>query len=199
VAAILDGHLKRVTIHRQLPHSQPVLRINHAQRQNSCGKYILPLDSHAHLHAEMSSAILTRKESDVSTSLLEVSGIGPATVPLLAEHGIKSAEDLAAAKPTTIAAVQGFSEIRANRVIAAAMAILRGAPADTKAAMKKSQGAKTPAANPKAAKQKAKEAKAPEAEKPKKDKKDKKNKKNKKDKKDQKDQKDKAKKSGKKK
>ncbi|MGK2943210.1 MAG: helix-hairpin-helix domain-containing protein [Desulfuromonadales bacterium] len=65
----------------------------------------------------------------MSTSLLEVKGIGPATVPLLAELGIKSAEDLAAASLATIVAVPKFSEIRANRVIAAAKAVVEGAPA----------------------------------------------------------------------
>ncbi|MDT8421910.1 MAG: helix-hairpin-helix domain-containing protein, partial [Desulfuromonadales bacterium] len=109
----------------------------------------------------------------MSTSLLEVKGIGPATVPLLAELGIKSAEDLAGAKPAAVAAVQGFSETRANQVIAAAGVLLRGVPAGTGAAPKKGQAVTAPAAKPKAEKQKAKEEKAPEALKPKKDKMDK--------------------------
>jgi transcription termination factor NusA len=53
-------------------------------------------------------------------SLLEVSGIGPASAKHLAEHGIHSAEDLAGAKLRTLIAIPGFSQIRAKQVIAAA-------------------------------------------------------------------------------
>ncbi|MDF1581467.1 MAG: helix-hairpin-helix domain-containing protein [Desulfuromonadales bacterium] len=84
----------------------------------------------------------------MSTSLLEVSGIGPAAESLLTEHGIKSAEDLAAASLATIMAVPKFSEIRANRVIAAAKAVVEGAPAAfATEPLQKSAAVKKPAKN----------------------------------------------------
>lgn len=50
----------------------------------------------------------------------DVKGIGPATAALLADSGIRSADDLAARQVEEIAAVRGFSQIRAERVLAAA-------------------------------------------------------------------------------
>ncbi len=56
----------------------------------------------------------------MATPLEKVIGIGPATAKQLAENGITSAEDLAARQVEEIAAVHGFSTIRATQVIAAA-------------------------------------------------------------------------------
>lgn len=61
----------------------------------------------------------------MATSLLEVKGIGPASVKLLAETGINSAEDLADAKLGRVIAIPGFSELRANRVMQAARDLAR--------------------------------------------------------------------------
>lgn len=61
----------------------------------------------------------------MATSLLEVKGIGPASVKLLAETGIHSAEDLAGAKLGRVIAIPGFSELRANRVMQAARELAR--------------------------------------------------------------------------
>ena len=44
--------------------------------------------------------------------LTDVAGIGPSTAKVLAEHGIKTAEDLANATAAQIVAVPGFSEAR---------------------------------------------------------------------------------------
>ena len=54
----------------------------------------------------------------MSTSILEVRGIGPSTITTLAENGIKTAEDLASKEVSQVAAIKGFSEIRATQVIA---------------------------------------------------------------------------------
>ncbi len=56
----------------------------------------------------------------MATPLEDVTGIGPATAKVLAEHGIASAEDLAARQVEEIALVHGFSTIRAAQVVAAA-------------------------------------------------------------------------------
>jgi phosphohistidine phosphatase len=75
---------------------------------------------------DMLSNYLQGKETNVPQSLIEVKGIGPATAKLLADQGITSIEDLALAKLGAVTAVQGFSEIRAARVIDAAKALLQG-------------------------------------------------------------------------
>jgi len=59
----------------------------------------------------------------MNTPILNVRGIGPATAALLAENGITSAEELAAQKVGSLAAVKGFSETRSRRVIADAQAL----------------------------------------------------------------------------
>jgi hypothetical protein len=111
------------------------------------------------------------KEEDVATPLIEVNGIGPATAKTLAEHGIKSAEDLAAAKLGTIMAVPSFSEIRATRTIAAAKAAIKRAPAAqvktpaVKKAAAKPVAKKKPAAKKKKADKKAKAKPAKKAKK----------------------------------
>ena len=50
----------------------------------------------------------------------EVPGIGPASALILQESGIHSADDLAARQVEEVAAIKGFSQIRAAQVIAAA-------------------------------------------------------------------------------
>jgi len=59
----------------------------------------------------------------MNTPILNVRGIGPATADLLIENGITSAEQLAAQKVGTLAAVKGFCEARAQKVIADAQAL----------------------------------------------------------------------------
>ncbi|MFO7765247.1 MAG: helix-hairpin-helix domain-containing protein [Pelovirga sp.] len=56
----------------------------------------------------------------MSTSIEKVPGIGPTTAVLLAEHGILSAEDLAAKQVGDLAAIKGFNTIRSGQVIEAA-------------------------------------------------------------------------------
>ena len=56
----------------------------------------------------------------MATSLENVTGIGPATAKILTDSGITSAEDLAARQVEEVAAVRGFSTVRAAQVLAAA-------------------------------------------------------------------------------
>lgn len=60
----------------------------------------------------------------MSKSILEVWGIGPSTSTVLAENGIKTAADLASKEVSLVAAIKGFSEIRAAQVISAAKELL---------------------------------------------------------------------------
>ena len=112
----------------------------------------------------------------MATTLIEVNGIGPATAKALAEHGIISAEDLAKAELGTIMAVPGFSEIRANKSIAAARAVVTSAPADkrkapaAKKATSKPVAKKEPMPKKKKAEKKGKAKPAKKAEKSKKEK-----------------------------
>lgn len=85
----------------------------------------------------------------MSRSILEVKGIGPATAVLLTENGITTAEELAAKSPLQVAAIKGFSEIRATQVIANARALLTddspaplAKPENEKKAKKKQKGKK---------------------------------------------------------
>ena len=63
----------------------------------------------------------------MAKSILQVRGIGPAAAALLAEHGIKTAEDMAARHVAEVAAIKGFGENRAAQVIADAKALFEGA------------------------------------------------------------------------
>lgn len=65
----------------------------------------------------------------MTTSIDKVPGIGPATAVLLADHGIHNADDLAAKRVGDLAAIKGFSTIRAGQVIKAAR-LLTGATVD---------------------------------------------------------------------
>lgn len=58
------------------------------------------------------------------TSVDKVTGIGPQTAILLANHGINSAEDLAARRVGDLAAIKGFSVVRAGQVIEAARQLI---------------------------------------------------------------------------
>lgn len=60
----------------------------------------------------------------MSKSILEVRGIGPSTITILAENGIKTAADLASKEVSQVAAIKGFSEIRAAQVISAAKELI---------------------------------------------------------------------------
>ena len=57
-------------------------------------------------------------------SILEVHGIGLTTAKTLAENGIKTASDLAGKTINQVAALKGFSSIRAKQVITAAKALI---------------------------------------------------------------------------
>jgi Holliday junction resolvasome RuvABC DNA-binding subunit len=57
-------------------------------------------------------------------AIIDVNGIGPAAVETLAEYRINSVNALARASIEKIAAIPGFSEVRAARVIAAAADLL---------------------------------------------------------------------------
>jgi len=102
------------------------------------------------------------------TSILEVSGVGPSTAVILAENGIRSAEELAAQTPAQLATVRTFSLTRAARVIANAKAAVAAGvepaaePKPTKTAKKKIPQPKTgekAKKKEKAAKDKGKKAK----------------------------------------
>lgn len=56
----------------------------------------------------------------MSKAIEDVAGIGPATAKILQESGILSADDLAARQVEEVAAIKGFSQVRAAQVIAAA-------------------------------------------------------------------------------
>ena len=60
-------------------------------------------------------------------AIIDIPGIGPATEAGLAEHGIRTLRKLAGTSVEKLAAVPGFSEARATRVIAAASTLLAGA------------------------------------------------------------------------
>jgi transcription termination factor NusA len=95
------------------------IQLQHA-RYDALSKNLLP---------KKDSGILpNRKENSVATELIEVTGVGPATLKNLKEAGITSAEELASAKLGTVMAIPGFSEIRATRVINAAKEILKAEP-----------------------------------------------------------------------
>ena len=57
-------------------------------------------------------------------SVLDVRGVGQSTAEILSSHGFHSAEDLARAKIEELTAIQGFSTVRAERVIGDAKALL---------------------------------------------------------------------------
>lgn len=60
----------------------------------------------------------------MSKSVLDVRGIGQSTAAILAEHGIKSVQDLAGAKIEQLTTIQGFSDTRAAMVISDARTLL---------------------------------------------------------------------------
>lgn len=57
-------------------------------------------------------------------AIIDITGVGPAAVDALSEHGINKLGKLAGASIEQVAAVPGFSEARAARVIAAAADLL---------------------------------------------------------------------------
>lgn len=103
------------------------------------------------------------------TPVTAISGIGPATAELLANHGFKTAESIAKTTTEKLSLVPGFGEIRSANTIKAAQESL-GAVGEEPAAATKPET-------------KAKPEKAMKKDKKKKDKKNKKKDKKKKDKK----------------
>lgn len=67
-------------------------------------------------------------ENSMATPTTSVPGIGKATAFALSQHGFRSAEDLAVAEQEVLAAVPGFGESRAARVIESAQKLV-GVPA----------------------------------------------------------------------
>ncbi len=63
----------------------------------------------------------------MSTSILDVNGIGPASAALLKDAGITTADELATATVARIVLVKGFNQIRATMVIEAAATLLAAA------------------------------------------------------------------------
>ena len=57
-------------------------------------------------------------------AIIDITGIGPAAAEALAEHRIRTVASLANASVENISAIPGFSEARAERVIAAAAELL---------------------------------------------------------------------------
>jgi len=60
----------------------------------------------------------------METAITTIPGIGPSTAKILMEHGFKSLPEIAAATIAQVAAVPGFSTIRAGRIIKAANNLL---------------------------------------------------------------------------
>ena len=57
-------------------------------------------------------------------AIIDIPGIGPAAAETLAEHHVIDLADLAGASVEKIVSIPGFSEVRANKVIAAAAELL---------------------------------------------------------------------------
>ena len=62
----------------------------------------------------------------MGTPLTSVNGIGPAAAAVLAEHGIASAEQLAACVVDTLVKVPGFGPARATATLRAARSLVEG-------------------------------------------------------------------------
>ena len=60
------------------------------------------------------------------TPLTQIPGIGPATAQTLTDSGFGSVEAIARASAGDLAKVQGFGQVRASVVIAAAQALMTG-------------------------------------------------------------------------
>ncbi len=71
----------------------------------------------------------TYGERVMKSQITDVRGIGPSTARALEAQGFRTVAALAKAKINKVSAVQGFAEIRAAEVIAAAVALLAEAGA----------------------------------------------------------------------
>ena len=71
-------------------------------------------------------------------AIIDIEGIGPAAVKVLAEHGIRTLASLSKASVEKIAAIPGFSEARSTQVIANAAELLAAAGITSSAKEKKS-------------------------------------------------------------
>jgi hypothetical protein len=79
-------------------------------------------------------------------AITDISGIGPAVAEVLAEHRIRTVASLARASVEKIAAIPGFSEARATRVIAAATELLDASATSPAVAAKTADAGKQPKA-----------------------------------------------------
>ena len=78
--------------------------------------------------------------------ITDIAGVGPVAAEALTEHSITTLNQLASATVAQVAAVPGFSEARAAKVIAAAAEVLSTtapSPTDEEAAPQKTTGEKT--------------------------------------------------------
>jgi Mg-chelatase subunit ChlI len=141
------------------------------------------------------------------SKLEDIPGIGPQTAKVLAEHGFADAAAIARATVDALAAVPGFSEVRAKRTIDAARSLApsakktppRRTTARKPAASRAAPGVDESVKEDKSGTDDDTDGKGKKGKKSKKDKKDKKDKKSKKEKKAAKGGKKKDKKKGKKK
>ena len=78
--------------------------------------------------------------------ITDISGIGSAAAEVLAEHRIRTVASLARASVEKIAAIPGFSEARAARVIAAATELLDASATSPADAAKTADAGKQPKA-----------------------------------------------------
>lgn len=70
------------------------------------------------------------------TAITSITGIGPGTAEILAQHGFTSVTDIARASVGQLQSVPGFGAIRASRIIDAAVALLKEAVPSSKKIMK---------------------------------------------------------------
>ena len=73
----------------------------------------------------------------MAAPLTDITGIGPAAVQPLMDHGFKTIESLADTTVEKLSAVSGFSSIRAQKTIDAAKQLLAISDAGTTVSVKK--------------------------------------------------------------
>jgi len=116
----------------------------------------------------------------MAAPLIEITGIGPAAVQPLMDHGFKTVKSIADTTIEKLTAVSGFSVLRAQKTIDAAKQLLASTASDSGTAISVEMPAvKKPASQKTVKKKPAPKDKKSKDKKSKKDKKDKKDKKGK--------------------